>query len=82
MALDSKLFCSCYKDILTEDSAFKFLPVLGRYIADCYENKATEELRHKWRLRAPTGQDMVKQGDGSRGGPPLRKLTRLEQAKL
>ncbi|KAL4725893.1 hypothetical protein ACLX1H_006567 [Fusarium chlamydosporum] len=62
--------------------AFKFLPVLGRYIADCYENKATEELRHKWRLRAPTGQDMVKQGDGSRGGPPLRKLTRLEQAKL
>ncbi|KAL6925303.1 hypothetical protein ACHAPO_009010 [Fusarium lateritium] len=61
---------------------FKFLPVLGRYIADCYENKAPEELRHKWRLRAPTGKDMVKQGDGSRSGPPLRKLTRLEQAKL
>ncbi|EXM03654.1 FAD dependent oxidoreductase [Fusarium oxysporum II5] len=62
--------------------AFKFLPVLGRYVVDCFENKAPKELRHKWRLRAPTGQDMVKQGDGSRGGPPLRKLTRAEQAKL
>ncbi|KAF5654685.1 fructosyl amino acid oxidase [Fusarium heterosporum] len=62
--------------------AFKFLPVLGRYVADCFEDKAPKELRHKWRLRAPTGQDMVKQGDGSRGGPPLRKLTRTEQAKL
>ncbi|GKU17040.1 unnamed protein product [Fusarium langsethiae] len=61
---------------------FKFLPVLGRYIADCYENKSSQELRHKWRLRAPTGKDMVKQGDGSRGGPPLRRLTKLEQAKL
>ncbi|KAF4456032.1 hypothetical protein F53441_1753 [Fusarium austroafricanum] len=61
---------------------FKFLPVLGKYITDCFEDKASKELRHKWRLRAPTGQDMVKQGDGSRGGPPLRKLTRAEQAKL
>ncbi|KAJ4268915.1 hypothetical protein NW762_002986 [Fusarium torreyae] len=64
--------------------AFKFLPVLGRYVADCFEDKAPKELRHKWRLRAPasTGQEMEKYGDGSRGGPPLRKLTRAEQAKL
>ncbi|KAH6964455.1 FAD dependent oxidoreductase [Fusarium avenaceum] len=62
--------------------AFKFLPVLGKYIADCFEDKAAKEIRHKWRLRAPTGQDMIKKGDGSRGGPPLRKLTRMEQAKL
>ncbi|KAF5013020.1 hypothetical protein FDECE_967 [Fusarium decemcellulare] len=63
--------------------AFKFLPVLGRYVADCFENKAPEALRHKWRLRAPDGnKEIVKQGDGSRGGPPLRKLTRAEQAKL
>ncbi|KAJ4141698.1 hypothetical protein NW768_000914 [Fusarium equiseti] len=61
---------------------YKFLPILGRYIADCFEGTAPAELRHKWRLRAPTGKDMVKQGDGSRGGPPLRKLARWEQAKL
>ncbi|KAJ4169729.1 hypothetical protein NW754_005877 [Fusarium falciforme] len=62
--------------------AFKFLPILGKYIVDCYENKAPKELRHKWRLRAPTGKELVKQGDGSRGGPPLRRLSRAEQAKL
>ncbi|RSL45318.1 hypothetical protein CEP53_010831 [Fusarium sp. AF-6] len=63
--------------------AFKFLPILGKYIVDCYENKAPKELRHKWRLRAPTGnQEVIKQGDGSRGGPPLRRLSRAEQAKL
>ncbi|KAM0199053.1 hypothetical protein ACHAPI_003498 [Fusarium lateritium] len=62
--------------------AFKFLPVLGRYVADCFEDTAPKEIRHKWRLRAPTGEDMIKKGDGSRGGPPLRKLTRMEQAKL
>ncbi|TDZ55087.1 L-pipecolate oxidase [Colletotrichum trifolii] len=63
--------------------AFKFLPVLGRYIVDCFEGKASQGLRHKWRLRVPDGkQDEVKLGDGSRGGPPLRKLTRIEQSKL
>ncbi|KAM5351072.1 hypothetical protein ACJ41O_003795 [Fusarium nematophilum] len=62
--------------------AFKFLPVLGRYIADCFENKAPESLRRKWRLRAADGKQVLKQGDGSRGGPPLRTLTRAEQAKL
>ncbi|KAH7168160.1 FAD dependent oxidoreductase [Fusarium sp. MPI-SDFR-AT-0072] len=47
--------------------AFKFLPVLGRYVVDCFENKASEEIRHKWRLRAPTGtQNITKHGDGSR----------------
>ncbi|ATY59130.1 fructosyl amino acid oxidase [Cordyceps militaris] len=30
---------------------FKFLPVLGRYIVDCLENKAPESLRYKWRMR-------------------------------
>jgi sarcosine oxidase / L-pipecolate oxidase len=64
-------------------SAFKFLPVLGQYTADCFENKATAEICHKWRLRSPEeGHNMAKQGDGSRGGPPLRVLTRKEQAKL
>ncbi|KAL2816975.1 FAD dependent oxidoreductase [Aspergillus granulosus] len=63
---------------------FKFLPVLGKYVADCFENKAPRELREKWRLKAPTdGAGTVNMsGDGSRGGPPLRKLTVLEQSKL
>ncbi|KAL2830435.1 FAD dependent oxidoreductase [Aspergillus pseudoustus] len=63
---------------------FKFLPVLGKYVADCFENKAPRELREKWRLKAPTdGAGTVNMsGDGSRGGPPLRKLSVLEQSKL
>ena len=64
-------------------SSFKFLPVLGSYIADVYENKASPELRHKWRFRMPDGsKEGPKAGDGSRGGPPLRSLRPEEQAKL
>ncbi|KAH8435218.1 NAD(P)/FAD-dependent oxidoreductase [Aspergillus melleus] len=65
--------------------AFKFLPVLGRYVADCVEEKADASLREKWRLAMPEGKvtgEISMAGDGSRGGPPLRKLTVLEQAKL
>ncbi|KAL6237967.1 hypothetical protein BDW75DRAFT_52536 [Aspergillus navahoensis] len=66
--------------------AFKFLPVLGKYIADCFENRAPSELRQKWRLKAPEKESspgsVVMSGDGSRGGPPLRKLSVLEQSKL
>ncbi|KAJ4163894.1 hypothetical protein LMH87_005597 [Akanthomyces muscarius] len=61
---------------------FKFLPVLGRYIVDCLENKASETLRHKWRMRPESDASEIKIGDGSRGGPPLRTLTALEQSKL
>ncbi|KAJ5125868.1 L-pipecolate oxidase [Penicillium atrosanguineum] len=63
---------------------FKFLPILGKYIADCFENKASEELRKKWRLEpVPSGTSgSLMKGDGSRAGPPLRKLTQLEKAKL
>ncbi|KAI9904308.1 hypothetical protein N3K66_000837 [Trichothecium roseum] len=64
--------------------AFKFLPVLGRHIADCFEGKASAELRHKWRLRKAESEEGggLKTGDGSRGGPPIRALTKEEQAKL
>ncbi|KAF7719634.1 Uncharacterized protein PECH_004130 [Penicillium ucsense] len=64
---------------------FKFLPVLGKYIADCFENKAPAELREKWRLQeAPRESPAEKsmKGDGSRAGPPLRKLTSTEKARL
>lgn len=72
-------------------SGFKFLPVLGKYISDCFENQASDELRKKWRLEpVPSGSSgypmkgdgYPMKGDGSRAGPPLRKLTRLEKAKL
>ncbi|KAF5005370.1 hypothetical protein FDECE_8182 [Fusarium decemcellulare] len=63
--------------------AFKFLPVLGRYITDCFENKAPEEIRQQWRLKLPDGKpESPMAGDGSRGGPPHRVMSRSEQAKL
>ncbi|KAF7593141.1 hypothetical protein BBP40_012020 [Aspergillus hancockii] len=61
---------------------FKFLPVLGRYIVDRYENRAPEVIRQKWRLRLPDGCGDLKIGDGSRAGPPLRTLTVEEQSKI
>ncbi|KAI9045549.1 NAD(P)/FAD-dependent oxidoreductase [Aspergillus affinis] len=63
--------------------SFKFMPILGRYIADVYENKASPEIRRKWRFRLPDGMsEGPKAGDGCRGGPPLRQLRPDEQAKL
>ncbi|CAG9981776.1 unnamed protein product [Clonostachys byssicola] len=64
---------------------FKFLPVLGRYTADCFEGKASEELQRRWKLhvdedKAPPGPIVC--NDGSRRGPARRKLTSVEQAKL
>jgi sarcosine oxidase/L-pipecolate oxidase len=66
------------------NSAFKFLPVLGVYVVNCFENKAPDDVREKWRLRpgATGSETTVKVGDGSRGGPPLRRLRTEEQAKL
>ncbi|RJE21839.1 Fructosyl amino acid oxidase [Aspergillus sclerotialis] len=62
--------------------AFKFLPILGRYVADRFEGRLSSEIKHKWRLRLPEGEGKVKIGDGSRAGPPLRVLTMEEQSKL
>ena len=65
------------------NSAFKFLPVLGQYTADCFENKASPDIRKQWRLRKAEGADKDdKKGDGSRGGPPLKVLSVDEQARL
>ncbi|WDK20194.1 FAD dependent oxidoreductase [Colletotrichum graminicola] len=65
-------------------SAFKFLPVIGSHVADSFERKASTALREKWRMRrAVDGETTLRMaGDGSRGGPPLRKLSPQEQAKL
>ena len=61
-------------------SGFKFLPVLGRYIANSFEGKASEEQQKKWAWTAGSGSIM--KGDGSRGGPARRVLSRDEQARL
>ncbi|KZL64393.1 FAD dependent oxidoreductase [Colletotrichum tofieldiae] len=63
--------------------AFKFLPVIGKYVADCFEGTAPETLRQQWRLRVSDDEEeMTMLGDGSRAGPPRRVLTKEEQAKL
>ncbi|KAK5191996.1 hypothetical protein LTR99_006660 [Exophiala xenobiotica] len=62
---------------------YKFLPVLGRYIADCFEGTAMAEVQQKWRLPPfATREGKITAGDGSRRGPPRRMLDRSEQAKL
>ncbi|KAG9254400.1 FAD dependent oxidoreductase [Emericellopsis atlantica] len=64
--------------------AFKFLPVLGRHVADCFERKAHPDLQKKWKFHTvgERPRALVMGSDGSRGGPPLRKLSDAEQAKL
>lgn len=61
-------------------SAFKFLPVLGRYVADVFDSTASQEQKDKWSWKG-TAAPILK-GDGSRGGPPRRLLTKAEQARL
>ncbi|GJC92677.1 Fructosyl amino acid [Colletotrichum higginsianum IMI 349063] len=71
--------------ILTGGSGhgFKFLPVLGRYTADCFEGVAAPEVQAKWKLsRDFTARDPVVCNDGSRRGPLRRELTLEERAKL
>ncbi|OLN85979.1 L-pipecolate oxidase 8 [Colletotrichum chlorophyti] len=64
--------------------AFKFLPVIGTHVADCFERRAPAALQEKWRMRqAENGETKLRMaGDGSRAGPALRKLSAQEQAKL
>ncbi|KAK5047021.1 hypothetical protein LTR84_006963 [Exophiala bonariae] len=61
---------------------FKFLPVLGKYIADCFEGKADPEVKKKWKLPSPSiGGKAIMVNDGSRRGPPRRTLGEEEQLK-
>ncbi|KAJ5367946.1 FAD dependent oxidoreductase [Penicillium cataractarum] len=68
--------------IATGDSghAFKFLPVLGRYVADSFEGKASETQKKKWKLGRSSAP--ISRGDGSRGGPPRRALNAEELSRL
>ncbi|ODM19299.1 hypothetical protein SI65_05916 [Aspergillus cristatus] len=62
------------------NNAFKFLPILGRYVSNIFEGRGSDVQRQRWALK-PTNKPMSK-GDGSRGGPVRRVLTYHEQAKL
>lgn len=65
------------------NSAFKFLPVLGRYIVQGFENKLPVDLKKKWRFRMEyKDQQNAFFGDGSRGGPARREFTSQEKALL
>ncbi|KAM0716423.1 hypothetical protein Q7P37_007868 [Cladosporium fusiforme] len=63
--------------------AFKFLPVLGKYITDGIEQRLSRGLKEKWRFgrKGAPGEDPFR-GDGSRGGPVRREFTTEEKAKL
>lgn len=67
--------------MLIEASAFKFLPVLGKYTGKAFTRSLPKELAHKWRFRTDYNQDAFA-GDGSRGGPDRREFTLEEKAKL
>ncbi|GME53128.1 L-pipecolate oxidase [Neofusicoccum parvum] len=60
--------------------AFKFFPVIGRYIADCFEGLASADLREKWAFTSGSSRDFA--GDGSRSGPQRRRLSLAELARL
>ncbi|KAI4721489.1 fructosyl amino acid oxidase [Aureobasidium sp. EXF-10727] len=60
--------------------AFKFLPILGRYVVDSFEGVASAEQKEKWRWSKSA--ESIMPGDGSRGGPPRRVLTQGEQLRL
>ncbi|KAH6681568.1 FAD dependent oxidoreductase [Halenospora varia] len=61
--------------------AFKFLPVLGRYVADVFEGVASQEMKNKWSY-ANAMNGSPSKGDGSRGGPKRRNLNVTERANL
>lgn len=64
-------------------SAFKFLPVLGEYLALGIKKKLPVHLANKWRFRKDyEHQPDAFLGDGSRGGPERRELNDQERAKL
>ncbi|CAI7663494.1 unnamed protein product [Penicillium manginii] len=63
--------------------AFKFLPVLGKYMSLALKKKLPEQLAQKWRFREEyASQTDTFLGDGSRGGPARRELDTEEKAKL
>lgn len=63
-------------------SAYKFLPVIGKYIVGSLQRSLPRDLLEKWKFptqfRAAAKDELFK-GDGSRGGPERRELTDEEK---
>jgi len=67
----------------TLDSAFKFLPVLPKYVGQAFKRQLPAHLAKKWRFRTDYQHDKEAfLGDGSRGGPERREFDGQERAKL
>ncbi|XP_014555250.1 hypothetical protein COCVIDRAFT_27871 [Bipolaris victoriae FI3] len=63
--------------------AFKFLPVLGKYVVQGLERTLSTDLKSQWRFRTEyKDQEKEFYGDGSRGGPARREFTPQEKALL
>lgn len=67
------------------NSAFKFLPVIGKYIVGSLQRNLSQDLLGKWHF--PTQfrgefRDNAFAGDGSRGGPERRELTPGEHSSF
>lgn len=66
-------------------SAFKFLPVIGKYIVGSLERSLPQDLLDKWRFPTQFREGFHSDafaGDGSRGGPERRELTPGEQSSF
>ncbi|KAL4900073.1 hypothetical protein BDW74DRAFT_188651 [Aspergillus multicolor] len=72
--------------------AFKFLPVIGKYIASAFTGTLSPELSAKWKFHTEyrdqpretlfTGSNSRNGGDGSRGGPDRREFSAAERDTL
>ncbi|KAI8933130.1 hypothetical protein NX059_009771 [Plenodomus lindquistii] len=63
--------------------AFKFLPVLGKYVVQGFQRSLEGGLAAKWQFKTEyRDQQNEFHGDGSRGGPLRRELTMKEKANL
>lgn len=76
------IFTHQYIIQLIDLSGFKFLPVIGKYVADAVERSLPTELQNKWRFRQEYRGKHAFKLDGSRGGPERRELTQEEKARL
>lgn len=64
-------------------SAFKFLPVMPKYVGDAFRKQLPDHLAKKWRFRKEYQNDKEAfLGDGSRGGPERREFNIEEKSKL
>lgn len=82
-SLSTKSVAQIDTDPTPSGSAFKFLPVLGKYVVQGFERTLPADLEKKWRFKMEyKDQENSFHGDGSRGGPVRREFTQQEKARL